>query len=165
MCVYYRFSAAHTTPASDPFAFVPPPPPCAWHAARQCRPCGGTHCRRLSICTASRRRAACLTSACAARSIDRLIVQRMCRLAGPQMLSEPGPMPIRTRRYQEITYCDAPRFVAVHSWTNGVPARPRTEAVYAAMGRARPLRHHVGDCCATAARLNHHSRTHVVDNA
>ena len=57
--------------------------------------------------------------ACAARSIDRLIVQRMCELAGAQLRSEPGPKPNRTRRYEEIAYCDAPRFVAVHSWTNG----------------------------------------------
>ncbi len=55
----------------------------------------------------------------AARSIDRLIVRRMCMLAGAELLSEPGPRPSKTPHYEEIAYCDASRFVAVHSWTNG----------------------------------------------
>ena len=35
------------------------------------------------------------------------------------MLSEPGPEPVRGRRYEEVTFCKTSQFILIHSWTNG----------------------------------------------
>jgi len=47
-------------------------------------------------------------------------VENLCPLGGTEVLSEPGPRPVRERRYEEVTFCNTSRFVLVHSWTNGV---------------------------------------------
>ena len=35
------------------------------------------------------------------------------------MWSEPGPEPVKGRRYEEVTFCQTSQFVLIHSWTNG----------------------------------------------
>ena len=57
-----------------------------------------------------------MTCAC---SIDRIMLDTLCSRAGAHLYSEPGPKPNQTRRYSEVTFCSAPSFVVVHSWTNG----------------------------------------------
>ena len=45
-------------------------------------------------------------------------------MGGGVMLSEPGPRPVRERRYEEVTFCETSQFVMIHSWTNGdIPER------------------------------------------
>ena len=47
------------------------------------------------------------------------MLETLCPLGGGEMLSEPGPRPVRERRYEEVTFCNTSQFVLVHSWTNG----------------------------------------------
>ena len=51
-------------------------------------------------------------------------METLCPLGGAEMLTEPGPRPVRARRYEEVAFCNTSRFVLVHSWTNGVTPEP-----------------------------------------
>jgi len=59
-----------------------------------------------------------------ARSVNRGMLETLCSAGDAEVFAEPGPRPVRERRYEEVTFCTTSQFVLVHSWTNGdCPAR------------------------------------------
>ena len=43
----------------------------------------------------------------------------VCNHAGATTLAEPGPQPSQALRYVSTAWCSTPKFLLVHSWTNG----------------------------------------------
>ena len=59
-----------------------------------------------------------------ARSVDRVMVEAFCKLAGSKLRAEPEPMQAQEDSYRQLTYCITSQVVLVHSWTNGDRSRP-----------------------------------------
>ena len=54
-------------------------------------------------------------------SIDANMLGSICFQAGAKIRAEPGPEPDRMKRYVSTSWCSTPRFLLLHSWTNGAP--------------------------------------------
>ena len=56
---------------------------------------------------------------CLLCSVDLSLVDGICPLGGGVTGAEPGPLPERERRMEQVVFCETSQFVMIHSWSNG----------------------------------------------